>query len=217
MALNSVLKQLWQLRVIPVVRTSTLELAETAIEWLTETGFRTFEITLTIPGALELISKYASREDILIGAGTVTSAKQAEACLASGAKYLVSPCVLRELPEISHQEDVPCFLGALTPTELHNAVVAGADAIKIFPINKMGGASYLKALLSVFPNVALIPTGGVKPDEITQYLKSGAMCVGLGGELVNESLIRQGQREKIMQLGQQTLQQASAFSYQEVA
>ena len=216
MALNSVLKQLWQLRVIPVVRTSTPELAETAIEWLTEAGLRTFEITLTIPGALELISKYASREDILIGAGTVTSAKQAEACLASGAKYLVSPCVLRELPEISHQEDVPCFLGALTPTELHNAVVAGADAIKIFPINKMGGASYLKALLSVFPNVALIPTGGVKPDEITQYLKSGAMCVGLGGELVNESLIRQGQREKIMQLGQQTLLQASTFSYQEI-
>jgi 2-dehydro-3-deoxyphosphogluconate aldolase/(4S)-4-hydroxy-2-oxoglutarate aldolase len=217
MALNSVLKQLWQLRVIPVVRTSTPELAETAIEWLTEAGLRTFEITLTIPGALELISKYASREDILIGVGTVTSAKQAEACLDVGAKYLVSPCVLPELPEISHQEGVPCFLGALTPTELHNAVVAGADAIKIFPVNRMGGVSYLKALTSVFPDVPLVPTGGIKTNEIIQYLNSGAACVGLGSELVNESLIRKGQREKIIQLGQQVLQQASAFSYPEIA
>ena len=211
MALNSVLKRLRKLRIIPVVRTSTPEIAETAIEWLTDAGFRTFEITLTIPDAFELITQYASRKDLLIGAGTVTSLEQAERCLDSGAKYLVSPCIVTELPGISHQKDVPCFLGAMTPTEVRSAVIAGADAVKIFPINLLGGASYLKALSSVFPQVHLIPTGGVKSDDISQYLEYGAMCVGLGGELVNEGLVLDGQRETIIQLGKQVLQQTAAF------
>jgi 2-dehydro-3-deoxyphosphogluconate aldolase/(4S)-4-hydroxy-2-oxoglutarate aldolase len=89
MTLNSVLIRLRKLRVIPIVSTSTPEIAETAIEWLTDVGFRNFEITLTIPDAFELISQYASRKDLLISAGTVTSAEQAECCLDSGAKYLV--------------------------------------------------------------------------------------------------------------------------------
>lgn len=211
MSLNSVLKQLRKLRIIPVVRTSTPELAATAIEWLSEAGLRTFEITMTTPGAVDLMTQYASREDILIGAGTVTSEDQAKRCLDAGAKYLVSPCVVPELPEISHQRGVPCFLGAMTPTEVRSAVIAGADAVKIFPINLLGGASYLKALSSVFPQVHLIPTGGVKSDDISQYLEYGAMCVGLGGELVNEGLILDGQRETIIQLGKQVLQQTAAF------
>jgi len=211
MSLNSVLKQLQQFRVIPIVRTSTPELAATAIEWLSEAGLRTFEITMTTPGAVDLMTQYASREDILIGAGTVTSEDKAKRCLDAGAKYLVSPCVVPELPEISHQRGVPCFLGALTPTEVRSAVIAGADAVKIFPINLLGGASYLKALSSVFPQVHLIPTGGVKSDDISQYLEYGAMCVGLGGELGNEGLILDDQRETIIQLGKQVLQQTAAF------
>ena len=200
---------------IPVVRTSTPELAATAIEWLSEAGLRTFEITMTIPGAVDLITQYASREDILIGAGTVTSEDQAKRCLDAGARYLVSPCMVPQLPEISHQRGVPCFLGALTPTELHNAVLASADAVKIFPIKRMGGVPYLKALVSVFPEVPLVPTGGVNLDEIALYLKSGATCVGIGSELVNETMIREGQRGKIIQLGKQVLHQATVFSITE--
>ena len=79
----------------------------------------------------------------------------------------------------------------------------------------MGGVHYLKALVSVFPGIPLVPTGGVRPDEIALYLKSGATCVGIGSELVNEAMIREGQREKIIQLGQQVLQQATAFSFTE--
>ena len=213
--MNSIFEQLRQLRVIPVVRTSTPELAATAIDWLSVAGLRTFEITMTIPGAVDLITQYASREDILIGAGTVTSEDQAKRCLDAGAKYLVSPCMVPQLPEISHQRGVPCFLGALTPTELHNAVRASADAVKIFPIKRLGGVPYLKALVSVFPGVPLVPTGGVNLDEIALYLKSGATCVGIGSELVNETMIREGQRENIIQLGQQVLQQATAFSFTE--
>ena len=97
---------------IPVVRTSTPELASTAIEWLNEAGLRTFEITMTIPGAVDLITQYSSKDEILIGAGTVTSEDQAKRCLDAGARYLVSPCIVPQLPEISHQRGVPCFLGA---------------------------------------------------------------------------------------------------------
>ena len=215
MALNSVLKQLRKLRVIPVIRTSTPELAATAIEWLSEAGLRTFEVTMTIPGAIDLMTQYASREDILIGAGTVTSSDQAKRCLDAGAKYLVSPCVVPELPEISHQRGALCFIGALTPTEIHTAVTAGADAVKIFPIKQMGGVPYLKALVSVFPGVHLVPTGGVNSDEIALYLKSGATCVGIGSELINEAMIREGQREKIIKLGEKVLQQATVCSFTE--
>ena len=170
--MNSVLEKLRQFRVIPVVRTSTPELASTAIEWLNEAGLRTFEITMTIPGAVDLITQYSSKDEILIGAGTVTSEDQAKRCLDAGARYLVSPCIVPQLPEISHQWGVPCILGALTPTELHYAIRANADAVKIFPIKCMGGVPYLKALVSVFPEVPLVPTGGVNLDEIALYLKS---------------------------------------------
>lgn len=215
MSLNSVLKQLRQFRVIPIVRTSTPELAATAIDWLSEAGLRTFEITMTTPGAVDLMTQYSSRDDILIGAGTVTSKDQAKRCLDAGAKYLVSPCVVPELPEISHQRDAPCFLGALTPTELHSAFQAGADAVKIFPIKHMGGVHYFKALVSVFPGVPLVPTGGVIPGEIALYLKLGATCVGIGSELVNESMIREEQHEQVVQLGKEVQRQANAFSFTE--
>ena len=217
MSLNSVFEQLRQFRVIPVVRTSTPELAATAIEWLSEAGLRTFEITMTTPGAVDLMTEYASREDILVGAGTVTSKDQAKRCLDAGARYLVSPCIVHKLPEISHQRGVPCFLGALTPTEVKDAIRASADAVKIFPIKRLGGVPYLKALVSVFPEVPLVPTGGVNLDEIALYLKSGATCVGIGSELVNEAMIREGHYEKIIQLGQQVQQQATAFSFSESA
>ena len=215
MSLNSVLEQLREFPVIPIVRTSTPELAATAIEWLCEAGLRTFEITMTIPGAVDLMTQYASREDILVGAGTVTSKDQAKRCLDAGARFIVSPCIVKQLPEISHQWGAPCLLGALTPTELYNAVRLRADAVKIFPIKRMGGLTYLKALVSIFPGVPLVPTGGVIVDEISLYLKSGATCVGIGSELVNEAMIREGQREKIIKLGQQVLHQASAISFTE--
>jgi 2-dehydro-3-deoxyphosphogluconate aldolase/(4S)-4-hydroxy-2-oxoglutarate aldolase len=99
----------------------------------------------------------------------------------------------------------------MTPTEVWTAAIAGADAVKIFAINLLGGVSYLKALSSVFPQVQLIPTGGVKSDDISQYLEYGALCVGLGGELVNEGLILDGQRETIIKLGKMVLQQTAAF------
>ena len=141
-------------------------------------------------------------------AGTVTSVKQAEQCIEAGAQYIVSPCLVSDLPDVCHQYDIPCFLGACTPTEMHLAMKAKADAIKIFPVSLMGGATYIKTLSSIFPGVPLIPTGGIKPNEVKEYLDNGALCVGLGGVLVNETLINRGEREMIFSTSLEILKQA---------
>ncbi len=209
---NIVLEQLSELRVIPVIRTKETENAVTAVLWLREAGFRTFEITLTTPDAINIIVQLTAKKDTLIGAGTVTSVNQAKKCIEAGAQYIVSPCVVPDLPAICHQYDIPCILGACTPTELHLAMEAEADAIKIFPVSLMGGSTYIKTLSSIFPGVPLIPTGGIKPNEVQEYLESGAICVGLGGVLVNETLIQQGERRKILKISLEIIQQATKYS-----
>ena len=203
-----ILNKLSELRVIPVIRTKVAENAVTAVQWLSEAGFRTFEITLTTPDAIKIIARLISKTDALIGAGTVTSVKQAKKCIEAGAQYIVSPCVVSDLPAICHQYDIPCILGACTPTELHLAMKAKADAIKIFPVSLMGGATYIKTLSSIFPGVPLIPTGGIKPNEVKEYLDNGALCVGLGGVLVNETLIKKGERKMIFNASLEILKQA---------
>ncbi|MED6339565.1 MAG: bifunctional 4-hydroxy-2-oxoglutarate aldolase/2-dehydro-3-deoxy-phosphogluconate aldolase [SAR324 cluster bacterium] len=205
---NIVLEQLTKLRVIPVIRTKETENAVTAVLWLREAGFRTFEITLTTPDAINIIVQLTAKKDTLIGAGTVTSVKQAEQCIEAGAQYIVSPCLVSDLPDVCHQYDIPCFLGACTPTELHLAMKAKADAIKIFPVSLMGGPTYIKTLSSIFPGVPLIPTGGIKPNEVKEYLDNGALCVGLGGVLINETLINQGERKMIFNASMEILKQA---------
>ena len=209
---NIALEQLSKLRVIPVIRTKETENAVTAVLWLREAGFRTFEITLTTPDAINIIVQLTAKKDTLIGAGTVTSVNQAKKCIEAGAQYIVSPCVVPDLPAICHQYDIPCILGACTPTELHLAMEAEADAIKIFPVSLMGGSTYIKTLSSIFPGVPLIPTGGIKPNEVQEYLESGALCVGLGGVLVNETLIQQGERRKILKISLEIIQQATKYS-----
>ncbi|MDG2066204.1 MAG: bifunctional 4-hydroxy-2-oxoglutarate aldolase/2-dehydro-3-deoxy-phosphogluconate aldolase [SAR324 cluster bacterium] len=209
---NIVLEQLSKLRVIPVIRTKETENAVTAVLWLREAGFRTFEITLTTPDAINIIVQLTAKKDALIGAGTVTSVNQAKKCIEAGAQYIVSPCVVPDLPAICHQYDIPCILGACTPTELHLAMEAEADAIKIFPVSLMGGSTYIKTLSSIFPGVPLIPTGGIKLNEVQEYLESGAICVGLGGVLVNETLIQQGERRKILKISLEIIQQATKYS-----
>lgn len=207
-----ILNKLSELRVIPVIRTKVAENAVTAVQWLSEAGFRTFEITLTTPDAIKIIARLISKTDALIGAGTVTSVKQAKKCIEAGAQYIVSPCVVSDLPAICHQYDIPCILGACTPTELHLAMEAEADAVKIFPVSLMGGSTYIKTLSSIFTGVPLIPTGGIKPNEVQEYLESGAICVGLGGVLVNETLIQQGERRKILKISLEIIQQATKYS-----
>jgi len=190
--------------VVPVIRTSTAELALTSVQWLQEAGFKTFEITLTIPGAVAVIAELSKDQSLLIGAGTVLTATDSELVVAAGAKYVVSPCVTAEVGAACRRLQVPSLMGTITPTEVHQALQAGSTAVKLFPASTVGPA-HLKALRSVFPNVTFMPTGGVDVSTIADWVKAGAACVGVGGKLVDESLIKAGDKAAVLEVAAKLL------------
>lgn len=199
------LDQLLAHGVVPVVRTSSVDLARTSVGWLKEAGFRTFEITMTIPNAVSLIEELADDKDLLVGAGTVFTAAEADRVVAAGANYVVSPCVSAEVGAACRRLEVPSLMGTLTPTEVFNALQAGSTAVKVFPASTVGPA-HLKALRSVFPNVTFMPTGGVDATTVGDWVKAGAACVGVGGKLVDESIIKAGDKDTVLKVGKQLIE-----------
>ena len=179
---------------VSVVRADTPELATLAVEAILEGGISTFEITLTVPGAVQLIESLVKRfgARALIGAGTVLTAEQAEACIDAGAQFVVSPGFDAATVELVLRKDVPCMPGALTPTEVITAWKAGVDMVKIFPCSAMGGARYLKALRGPLPQVKMLPTGGVNAENAREYLAAGAAALGIGSELVDATALASG-------------------------
>lgn len=184
-------------RLVPVIRTGTAAHAATAVAWLREAGITVFEITMTVPDAPALIAELAREPGLLVGAGTVASATEADACLRAGAKFLVAPWVGTELVPPARAAGAAVMLGALTPTEVRAALSAGADVVKIFPAGSAGGPAHIRALKSVFPDVAFCPTGGVDPSNIRTWLDAGAAFVGVGGKLVDEKLIAAGRKSAV--------------------
>lgn len=184
-------------RVVPVVRTRSASHAETAVDWLRAAGIQIFEITMTIPGAVDLIGRLSADPALLIGAGTVPDAATAQACLDAGARFLVAPWVDPALAAPCRQAGALLMLGAVTPTEVRAALAAGADVVKVFPASSVGGPGHIKALASVFPGVAFCPTGGVEPGNVAAFLAAGAAFVGMGGALVDEARIAAGDRAAI--------------------
>ncbi len=150
----------------------------------------TVEITLTTPGAVQLISELRARvpASFLIGAGTVLSAQQARQCLAAGADYLVSPCTIRGIAELAHAAGCAALLGAFTPSEVHTATLEGSDIVKVFPASS-GGPSHLAAMHAVFPDVDFCPTGGINTDNMAAYFKAGAAVVGVGNSIIDHKAL----------------------------
>lgn len=184
---------------VPVVRAPTADLAVKAVEAILEGGISTFEITLTVPGAVQviesLVKRFASRA--LIGAGTVLSAEQAAACIDVGAQFIVSPGFDAATVELVLRRGLPCMPGALTPTEVITAWKAGVDMVKIFPCSAMGGAKYLKSLKGPLPQVKMLPTGGVNATTVHEYLAAGAAALGIGSELVDAQALAAGKLDVI--------------------
>ncbi len=194
--MHPIVQKLVAARVIPVIRTSTPALAATAVDWLREAGIATIEITLTIPGAIDLIRSLAADPALLVGAGTVPDAAAARACLDAGAQFLVTPWTDPAVCAVARRAGAAMLPGAFTPTEVRAALAAGADAVKIFPASS-GGPGHLKALCSVFPGVAFCPTGGVDPRSAPDWFAAGAAFVGMGGKLADEALIAAGDRAAV--------------------
>jgi 2-dehydro-3-deoxyphosphogluconate aldolase / (4S)-4-hydroxy-2-oxoglutarate aldolase len=196
---SSILARLERGVLVPVVRAPSAELALLAVEAILEGGISTFEITLTVPGAVRVIETLSKRfaDRALIGAGTVLTAEEAAACIDAGARFIVSPGFDRPTLELTLARGLPMLPGALTPTEVITAWKAGADVVKIFPCSAMGGAKYLKALKGPLPQVKMLPTGGVNASTAAEYLAAGAAALGIGSELVDATALAAGKTDVI--------------------
>ena len=194
---SQMLARLRAARVVPVVRMKSAANAGRAVGWMREEGLSVFEITMTVPGAVDLIATLARDPALLVGAGTVPDAAAARACLAAGARFIVAPWVDAALAAPCREAGAALMLGALTPTEVRAALAAGADVVKIFPASSAGGPAHIRALASVFPSVAFCPTGGIAPADVGAYLAAGAAFVGIGGALVDEKAAAAGDRAAI--------------------
>jgi 2-dehydro-3-deoxyphosphogluconate aldolase/(4S)-4-hydroxy-2-oxoglutarate aldolase len=158
-------------------------------------GIRCVEFTLTTPGALEALAA-AADSGAVVGAGTVLDERQAREAVAAGARFVVSPAFTPALVNACHEEGVPVFLGALTPTEVHAAWAAGATAVKLFPA-VLGGARYLEQLRGPFPEIAFIPSGGIDERNAREYLAVGAVAVYAGSSLAPAKLVAAGNHDEI--------------------
>ena len=197
---SQVLKCIRDIGIIPVVRASSPEEAVQVVEAIKAGGLPVLEITMTVPGAVQVIKELVKRfDDAIVGAGTVLDAETARACIDAGAKFIVSPALNLETIACSRELDVVVMPGALTPTEVVSAWNGGADLVKVFPAGAMGGASYIKSLKAPLPQIDLVPTGGVTLSNVGAFIEAGAAAVGVGADLVDTKAIRAGQPEKITQ------------------
>ena len=199
MTKSEIVERIRDVGVIPVVRASSAAEAVQVVEAITAGGVSLLEITMTVPGAVQVIEQLVKRfgDQIVVGAGTVLDPEVARACIAVGAQFIVSPALNLETIKCCRDQAIPVMPGALTPTEIVTAWNAGADFVKVFPCGALGGASYIKSLKAPLPQIELVPTGGVNLKTAGSFIEAGAAAIGVGADLVAVKAIRAGQPEKI--------------------
>ncbi|HEY3971713.1 MAG TPA: bifunctional 4-hydroxy-2-oxoglutarate aldolase/2-dehydro-3-deoxy-phosphogluconate aldolase [Candidatus Sulfotelmatobacter sp.] len=212
MTIDDVIRRIEEVGIVPVVRAASVKEATRAVEAICAGGIPVIEITMTVPNAVSVIREVAQqyRDQVLIGAGTVTTADQAEECIHAGAEFLVSPGFAAPVLAVAHAGKILAIPGALTPTELMTAQAHGAQLIKIFPCGNVGGAKYLRSLKAPFPHARLIPTGGVNAANAAEFIVAGAFALGVGADLVDAAALREGNLEKITRAAQELVQAVSS-------
>lgn len=198
---NEVCALVRKIGVIPAVRVSSGDDAHFAAEAVTKGGIPIVEITMTVPGAVDLISHLVrSHPKNLVGAGTVLDIETARRCIDAGARFLTAPGFNPAIVEFAAKEDISVLPGALTPTEVAAAWSAGADFVKVFPCAPVGGDLYIKALHSALPQIPLIAAGGVNQQTAAGFILAGATAIGVGAELIPTEAIERRQAERIREL-----------------
>ncbi|HLK47562.1 MAG TPA: bifunctional 4-hydroxy-2-oxoglutarate aldolase/2-dehydro-3-deoxy-phosphogluconate aldolase [Bryobacteraceae bacterium] len=206
MSRHQVRRRIEEIGIIPAVRAHSAEDAVFAAEAVTRSGIPIVEITMTIPGALEVVARLARNHgEVVVGAGTVLDLETARRCLEAGAHFITSTGFDPEVVEFAIREDVAIFPGALTPTEVMLAWKARPDFVKIFPCAPMGGPGYIHALRGPFHDVPLIAAGGITQHNAVEYLSAGAVALGIGGELIPQEAIRLRQEHRIAELARRLL------------
>jgi 2-dehydro-3-deoxyphosphogluconate aldolase / (4S)-4-hydroxy-2-oxoglutarate aldolase len=199
MSMEDVIRKIGEVGIVPVVRAASVAEANKAVEAILAGGIPVVEITMTVPGAVSVIREVVKQygDKVLVGAGTVTNAEQAESCVRAGAEFLVSPGMSLPVLSVARASEKLAIPGALTPTELMSAEEHGAKLVKIFPCGSVGGPKYLKSLRAPFPNSSLIPTGGVNLANAAEFIAAGAFALGVGADLIDAVALRDGNLEKI--------------------
>ncbi|MGD0097455.1 MAG: bifunctional 4-hydroxy-2-oxoglutarate aldolase/2-dehydro-3-deoxy-phosphogluconate aldolase [Terracidiphilus sp.] len=192
--------------ILASVRVTSQEEAQFAAETVYAAGIPVVEITLTVPGSLEIVSDLAKRyPGLVVGSGTVLDEESAQRCINAGARFLTSPGFVPEVVACAKRAGVVVFPGALTPTEIIAAWKAGADFVKIFPTAPMGGADYIRALKVPLAQIPLIVTGGVNQLTAFDFILAGASAIGAGTELLPKEALHLRQKQRIHELAHRFL------------
>jgi len=200
--IEETIRKIEEIGIVPVVRAANVDEARRAVDAICSGCIPLIEITMTVPNApamiQELVREYGN--DVLTGAGSVTTAKQAEICLDAGAQFLVSPGLSIPVLQTAAKRGILAIPGALTPTEVMAALDAGVHLIKIFPCGSAGGPKHIKALRAPFPQTRFIPTGGVNLSNAAEYFAAGSFALGVGADLVDLAALRRNEPAKIIDM-----------------
>jgi 2-dehydro-3-deoxyphosphogluconate aldolase / (4S)-4-hydroxy-2-oxoglutarate aldolase len=206
MTRESICAQIREIGIIPAIRLSSPQDALFAAEAVSNAGIPIVEVTMTVPGAMDVIAELARvHPEMIVGAGTVLDVATAQRCLDAGARFLTSTGLDLEVVAFARQKGAVLFPGALTPTEVISASKAGSDFVKIFPCAQVGGPAYIKALRGPFPNVQLIAAGGITQGSAADFIHAGAAALGIGHNLVQPQAIHKRERDWIRELARRFL------------
>jgi 2-dehydro-3-deoxyphosphogluconate aldolase/(4S)-4-hydroxy-2-oxoglutarate aldolase len=201
MSAHSNLQRVLDLGIVSIIRAPASDQLVEVAEALLDGGIDVIEVTLTVPGVLDVISAIRDRlgDRILLGAGTVLDSESARSAILAGAEFIVTPTVSPAVVRTCRRYDKLVMCGAMTPTEILAAWEAGSDIVKVFPAD-VGGPSFLKAVHGPLPHIRLLPTGGVNLETLPAFVRAGAAAVGLGSSLVEREAVMNGDMDHIRRL-----------------
>jgi 2-dehydro-3-deoxyphosphogluconate aldolase/(4S)-4-hydroxy-2-oxoglutarate aldolase len=190
-----------QIGIIPAVRVSSTDDAHFAVEAVASGGIPIVEMTMTVPGAIDVISHVTRyHPNVIVGAGTVLNIETAQQCIDAGASFITAPSFNSRVVEFATKHHVSVLAGALTPTEIVEAWQTGSDFVKVFPCAPVGGEAYLRALNTALPQIPLVAAGGVNQQTARAFILAGATAVGVGKDLIPQDAIERRQADRIQEL-----------------
>ena len=181
----AILAKVLQSGIVAIVRTDNPEKAKKLVEAISIGGIKVIDVTMSVPGAIDVIKElavYCNREEITLGVGSVLDPETARAAILAGAEYVVTPCLNPSVIKLCNRYQVPSMPGAMSVKEVVEAMEAGADIVKVFP-GELLGPQFIKAVHGPIPQAPLMPTGGVAADNVKEWFAAGAVALGVGGSL----------------------------------
>ena len=181
-----------------VIRMKEVDKLLKVVDAIYSGGLNVIEITMTVPNAIQVIESVVKEvnNDVIVGVGSVLNKEMTQNAIDAGAKFVVSPILKREIIDVTHQNKLPVFPGAFTPTEIQTAYEWGADIVKVFPADVVG-MKYFKSIKAPLPHLKLMPTGGVTISNAGEWLRNGAVAVGIGSALLDKNAIMNGDYSKL--------------------